>query len=230
MPPSLRRDVELREISPILIDRLLRAESRWQQSSSRNWKWAERRWQQVIGRRRSARSRRRLPTTKLPQALEGLGLAAWWLDLAPIWSSTARERAYRAVSRAQGRTRGRGTRGVWLAWDSAAFRGEHAIASGWLQRARRLLDDHPDRAEHAWLALRAGVFALLDEGNPEEAEPLAHETIESGRALGAVDYEMAGRALDGFAHVTRGRVAEGLRELDEVSAAILAGDSHRLSC
>ena len=30
---------------------------------------------------------------------------------------------------------------VWLAWDTAAFRGEQAIANGWLQRAHRLLDN-----------------------------------------------------------------------------------------
>jgi DNA-binding NarL/FixJ family response regulator len=35
---------------------------------------------------------------------------------------------------------------------------------------------------------------------------------------------MVGRALYGFALVTTGRVQEGLRELDEVSAAILAGE------
>ena len=35
---------------------------------------------------------------------------------------------------------------------------------------------------------------------------------------------MVGRALHGFARVTTGHVAEGLRELDEVSAAILAGE------
>jgi tetratricopeptide (TPR) repeat protein len=35
---------------------------------------------------------------------------------------------------------------------------------------------------------------------------------------------MVGRALHGFSLVTMGRVAEGLRELDEVSAATLAGE------
>ena len=51
---------------------------------------------------------------------------------------------------------------VWLAWDSWAFRGEHAVANGWLQRARTLLDGRPDVAERAWLEMREGALALLD--------------------------------------------------------------------
>jgi LuxR family maltose regulon positive regulatory protein len=157
-----------------------------------------------------------------PQALEGLGLAAWWLDLATTVFD-ARERAYRAY-RERNDNAGAARVATWLAWDSAAFRGEHAIASGWLRRARRLLDTVPSSPEHAFLALRSGVFALLDEGNPDEAGRLARETIRIGQSLGLTDYEMTGRALEGFAHVTAGRTAEGLRDLDEVSAAILAGD------
>ena len=113
---------------------------------------------------------------------------------------------------------------VWLAWDTAAFRGEQAIANGWLQRAHRLLADRPDATEHASLALRSGIFALLDDGDPDEAERLASEAVRIGQALGAVDYEMVGRALHGFARVTAGSVEEGLQELDEVNAAVLAGE------
>ena len=113
---------------------------------------------------------------------------------------------------------------VWLAWDTAAFRGEHAVANGWLQRAHRLLDGRPDSTEHAWLALRSGVFALLDDGDPRRAQQLAAEAVRIGHALGAVDYEMVGRALGGFARVTAGSVVEGLQELDEVNAAVLAGE------
>ena len=45
-----------------------------------------------------------------------------------------------------------------------------------------------------------------------------------GQALGATGYEVCGRALHGFAEITAGRVTEGLRELDEVSASVLAGE------
>ncbi|HEY3042518.1 MAG TPA: LuxR C-terminal-related transcriptional regulator, partial [Vicinamibacterales bacterium] len=87
-----------------------------------------------------------------------------------------------------------------------------------------LLEGHPDAPENAWLALRAGVFALLDDGDPEEAEKLAGEAVRIGQRLRAVDYEMVGRALHGFARVVGGHVADGLRELDEVNAGVLAGE------
>jgi LuxR family transcriptional regulator, maltose regulon positive regulatory protein len=163
-----------------------------------------------------------LQTHEDPQALEGLGLAGWWLDLADVVFD-ARERAYR-IYRERGDSLGAARMAVWLAWDTAAFRGEQAIANGWLQRAHRLVEGRPDAPEHAWLALRSGIFALLDEGDPQQAENLASNAIRIGEALGAVDYEMVGRALHGFARVTAGGVAEGLQELDEVNAAVLAGE------
>lgn len=157
-----------------------------------------------------------------PEALEGLGLAAWWLDQADVVFNV-RERAYR-IYRERDDSLGAARMAVWLAWDTAAFRGEQAIANGWLQQARRILDGQPDATEHAWLALRSGIFALLDDGDPDAAQSFAAEAVRIGQALGAVDYEMVGRALHGFARVTAGHVAEGLRELDGVNAAVLAGE------
>jgi LuxR family maltose regulon positive regulatory protein len=157
-----------------------------------------------------------------PDALEGLGLAAWWLDLGDLVFDV-RERAYRGY-RERGDISSAARVAVWLAWDTAAFRGEQAVANGWLQRARRLLDGRPDSPEHAWLAARAGIWALLDDGDPHEALRLASEAVRVGQAVQAVDYEMVGRAVHGFAQVTAGAVAEGLQELDEVNAAVLAGE------
>src|SRR5262245_28139054 len=80
-----------------------------------------------------------------PFALEGLGLAAWWLDLAVVVFES-RERAYRMFLEADDRAAASRI-AVWLAWDYWAFRGESAVANGWLQRARRLLDGLPDCVE-----------------------------------------------------------------------------------
>lgn len=121
---------------------------------------------------------RALAIEETPEALEGLGLAAWWLDLAPVVFD-ARERAYRAY-RHRGDQVSAARVAVWIAWDSAAFRGEVGVAKGWLQRARRLLDGQPDSPEHAFLAARAAVFALLDDGDPDTAETLAIEAIRIG--------------------------------------------------
>ncbi|HEY3159038.1 MAG TPA: hypothetical protein VGJ78_08780 [Vicinamibacterales bacterium] len=165
---------------------------------------------------------RALAAEETPEALEALGLAAWWLDLADVVFDS-RERAYREY-RSRGDLMAAARVAVWIAWDSAAFRGEEGVARGWLHRARRLLEGQPESPEHAFLAARAAVFALLDDGDPEAAETLALEAIRIGQLLGTTDYEMLGRSLLGFALVTTGRVTEGLRELDEVSAAILGGE------
>jgi LuxR family transcriptional regulator, maltose regulon positive regulatory protein len=163
-----------------------------------------------------------LALEETPEALEGLGLAAWWLDHTDVVFD-ARERAYRAYRVRDDRVAAARV-ATWIAWDSAAFRGEEGVANGWLLRARRLLEGQADCPELAFLSCRAAVFALLDEGDPEAAEALSSEAIRVGQSLGSIDYEMVGRALRGFARVTIGRVSDGLRELDEVSAAILAGE------
>jgi LuxR family maltose regulon positive regulatory protein len=157
-----------------------------------------------------------------PEALEGLGLAAWWLDLADVVFD-ARERAHRLYNDREDR-RGAARLAVWLAWDTWAFRGEHAVASGWLQRARRLLEGEGDVAEAAWLELREGALAFFDDSDPDRAHRHAGEGIRIGRTSGVVDLEMLGRALQGLALVASGAVAEGMRALDEVSAAIVAGE------
>jgi len=86
-------------------------------------------------------------------ALEGLGLAAWWLDLADVVFDS-RERAYRLYLDAD-RRRDAARIAVWLAWDYRAFHGEGAIANGWLQRARRLLEQEGECPERASLESRA---------------------------------------------------------------------------
>jgi DNA-binding CsgD family transcriptional regulator len=157
-----------------------------------------------------------------PEALEGLGTAAWWLDLAELVFDS-RERAYRLYL-ARGDRAAAARVAVWLAWDSWAFRGEGVVANGWLQRARRLLEDQPPCAERAWLEVREGSLCLLEEGDPERALSLAHEGIRIAQAAGSTDLEMLGRAVVGLALVASGSVAEGMKNLDEVGAAVIAGE------
>ena len=114
-----------------------------------------------------------LAARESPEALEGLGLAAWWLDLADVLFE-ARERAY-TLYRERGDETDAARVAVWLAWDYWAFRGESAVASGWLQRARRLLEHAPLSAERAWLEVREGSLCLYEDHDPERAHALATE-------------------------------------------------------
>ncbi|MGE5144575.1 MAG: hypothetical protein ACM3OA_14180 [Acidobacteriota bacterium] len=95
-----------------------------------------------------------LATGESPQALEQLGLASWWLDDAER-TFGSRERAY-ALYREQGDAKGAARVALWLVWDNLAIRGDTAVASGWLERARRLLQGHEASAEFGWLLLREG--------------------------------------------------------------------------
>ncbi|HEY1308049.1 MAG TPA: LuxR C-terminal-related transcriptional regulator [Vicinamibacterales bacterium] len=163
-----------------------------------------------------------LRTRESAEALEGLGLAAWWLDLADIVFD-ARERAYRLyVERNEPAAAARIA--VWLAWDAWAFRGEHAVSNGWLQRARRLLADQPECPERAWLEVREGSLCLFEDGDPDRAYAMAAEGIRIAKAVQDIDLEMLARSVQGMALVASGAVSEGLGHLDEVNAAIIAGE------
>jgi len=157
-----------------------------------------------------------------PEALEGLGVAAWWLDDANVVFES-RERAYKLYQE-RGDRAAAARVAVWLAWDCWAFRGENAVANGWLQRARRLLEGLPPCPERAWLEVREGSLCLLEEGDPERAHAMAAEGIRVAKEAGNLDLEMLGRAVQGLALVASGAVAEGMRGLDEVNTAIVAGE------
>ena len=157
-----------------------------------------------------------------PEALEGLAMAAWWLDDAEVVFD-ARERAYRMYSE-RGDRQSAARIAVWLAWDAWAFRGEHAVSNGWLQRARSLLAGLPECAEQAWLEVREGSLCLMEDGDPDRAHRLAAEGIRIARQAGNIDLEMLGASVQGLALVASGAISEGMRRLDEVNAAIVAGE------
>jgi DNA-binding CsgD family transcriptional regulator len=172
----------------------------------------------------SARSRfsEALQVEESPEALEGLGTAAFFLDEAEL-ALDARERAY-AGYREAGHPVDAARVAIALAWDYRAFRGERAVADGWLARARRLLEGWGPSREQGWLALREASFAL-----PEDSALARRRCAEAealGRELGDVDLEMTATALDGLARVSQGAIAEGMARLDEATTAATAGEMH----
>jgi len=153
-----------------------------------------------------------------PKAFEGLSWAAWWLDDEPAVFE-AREQAY-GLYREGGDAESAARMAAWLAADALDFHGASAVAAGWLQRARRLLEPLDPSPAHGWLAFFEGYLASGD-----EAAELGSRAAELGRTTGVPDLEMLGLALMGSALVAGGRTAEGMRCLDEATATALGGEA-----
>lgn len=182
--------------------------------------WADLR----AGRWSAARAafERSLESAETPEAWEGLSWAAWWLDDAEIVFD-ARSTAYR-LYRERGEAASAARMATWLASDELDFHGAASVASGWLARARRLLEPLEPGPDHGWLAFHEGYVAHV-RGDLAAARRLAAVAAEHGRRLGVVDLEMLGLALEGAALVASAQVADGMRSLDEATAVALEGEA-----
>jgi DNA-binding NarL/FixJ family response regulator len=167
-----------------------------------------------------------LAAEETAEAQEQLGLAGWWLDDAAL-TFTARERAY-ALYREAGDPRGAARVAIWLVWDNLAFRGDTAVASGWLERARRLLDDHQSSPEFGWLRIREGEVALFRGHDPKGAIASASAAATLGRTIGDQSIEFTALALEGLARVSTGDIRDGMRCLDEATVAATSGEVKEL--
>lgn len=159
------------------------------------------------------------------EAWDGLSWACWWLEDG-VAALQARERAYRLYKDA-GDRRGAARMAIWLANDFMDLRGEEAVAQGWLGRAARILEDLDPAPEHGWLASLQAQLALF-EGDTATALRLGSHARELGRELGVTDVEMLGLATEGLALVTQGQIQQGMRCLDEATAAALGGEYEEL--
>jgi DNA-binding CsgD family transcriptional regulator/predicted negative regulator of RcsB-dependent stress response len=162
------------------------------------------------------------------EALEGLGAAAQMLNDDGL-TFDARERAYRLYL--DGGDRGSAGRvAAWLAADCLLFRGQPAVANGWLQRAHSLIDELEPGIDHGWLAIHEGHIALSLDEDTAKARRLASRAIELGRSFGAPELEMLGLGLEGRALVSDGELEEGMRRLDEATTVALQGEARLLYC
>jgi DNA-binding CsgD family transcriptional regulator len=157
-----------------------------------------------------------------PEAYEGLSWAAWWLDDAEAMFE-ARERAYR-LYRAAGRLRDAARMALWLGGDAVDFRGEVALAKGWFNRARRLLDGLPPSAELGWLCVHEAEKIYLLINDPVRVRQLGAEAAQLGRQLDVASLEMMGLATKGMALVMEGAVEEGIAHLGEATTVALTED------
>jgi LuxR family transcriptional regulator, maltose regulon positive regulatory protein len=156
-------------------------------------------------------------------AWEGLAAAALWLEDIPCVIE-ARERSH-ALYCDRGDDLGAARMAMELAGAYLELRGEPAVANGWFQRGRRLLEAHPPAPEHALLHIWDAFFALEAELDPAAAAEHARRAVDVSEAVGADGPAMLGRALLGLARVIEGEVEAGMSLLDEALAAAVAGTS-----
>jgi LuxR family maltose regulon positive regulatory protein len=163
-----------------------------------------------------------------PEALEGMGWVGHMLDDDRL-TFVARERSYRLYLE-RGDKRSAARIAAWLSADYLLFRGEPAVANGWLQRAHSLLDGLEPGVDHGWLAIHEAYAAIALDEDTVKARRLAARAVELGREFEVPELEMLGLALEGRALVSEGEIEEGMRRLDEGTTVALAGEARLLYC
>jgi DNA-binding CsgD family transcriptional regulator len=104
------------------------------------------------------------------------------------------------------------------------MRGEMGPATGWLGRSQRLVErEGRDCAEQGYLLFPA-MFEQGSAGDLEAAAALAAQAAEIGDCFGDADLFALGVHSQGQFLIQAGRVAEGLRLLDEAMVAVTAGE------
>ncbi|MGH3442546.1 MAG: LuxR C-terminal-related transcriptional regulator [Nitriliruptorales bacterium] len=191
-------------------------ESGWAALSEGDWERARACFEEAVAAEETA------------EALEGLGWAGYCLDDERL-TFDARERAYRLYrERADDPSAARVA--AWLAGACLEFRGEPAVANGWLQRAHSLLDDLEPGPDHGWLAVHEADITLAMSEDTATVRRLAVHAVELGRRFGVPELEMVGLGLEGRALVSEGDLGQGMRRLDEATAVALAGEAKNLFC
>jgi class 3 adenylate cyclase len=155
-----------------------------------------------------------------PDDLERLAEAAWWtgkLDEAIALREQAHTRHLEA---------GNKPRAAYLALlISQDYFGKAALApsTGWYQKAERLLADEPESVMHGYLALTQGFNALAG-GDIEQALEKGARAQEFASRFEDRDLQALSLAVLGRTHLFNKNPSEGLRLLDEASAAALSGE------
>ena len=104
------------------------------------------------------------------------------------------------------------------------LRGETGPASGWLARARRLVErEGRDCVESGYLLLPT-MFELKAAGDRDAAIAAAAEAAAMGERFGDADLFALAAHDQGILLIEHGRVAEGLGLLDEAMVAVTAGE------
>ena len=97
-----------------------------------------------------------------------------------------------------------------------------APVRGWLRRADRLLEGHPEAPARAIVAVVRGYERFMC-GDMQAAGDNAATAIELGTRLGVAPAVVIGRVCTARVTIFDGQVAEGLDQLDEIALDLMSG-------
>jgi ATP/maltotriose-dependent transcriptional regulator MalT len=152
--------------------------------------------------------------TRLATAAHMLGLVDEWFPLL--------ERAHRRYVE-EGDELSAVRCAFWVGM-SLALRGELGPATGWLGRAQRLLERHGGECVEQGYMLLPVAFEHELSGDLDGASATAAAAVEVGERFGDRDLFALAIHTQGTVVTKAGRIAEGLRLLDEAMVAVTAGE------
>ncbi len=152
--------------------------------------------------------------------LYALGNSHWWLGMLDQALPFFQEAHRRYLVQGQGNT---AALVALTTGYSFALKGDEAQASGWMSRAVRLLDEAPECPERGYLAHIGFEDAFRANDLPAAIEH-AHEVRIIGQRFADPTLLALGVLGEGRVLVKRGRIADGLRLLDEAMVAAVSDD------
>jgi DNA-binding CsgD family transcriptional regulator len=111
----------------------------------------------------------------------------------------------------------------WMAFQLMGA-GDQSRASGWLGRARRLLDEYGDPCVECGYVLLPQALAAIGGGDLERAEALFADAEAIGARFGEADLIALARHGRGRVFVATGRTPDGVALLDEVMLSATSGE------
>jgi DNA-binding SARP family transcriptional activator/HEPN domain-containing protein len=130
----------------------------------------------------------------------------------PLEALAVRQRAHAALVEEGNIPRAAMVAVMLAIWFGARLR--ISVAGGWFQRARRLLENEAQRAEHGFLEWAATMFAIAT-GRHEDARESAQRAFDVGQRFGVPDLQAMGLTFGGYVRVRQGEVAQGMPMIDE---------------
>ncbi|WP_251024039.1 LuxR C-terminal-related transcriptional regulator [Arthrobacter sp. ISL-65] len=178
--------------------------------------YAERRWPDAVGQYTSAGRDTELPASDLEQLATSVILTGGpdGVDiLARAHLKYLADGDYAAAARCA----------VWTGLN-LMMQGEPARATGWIARARRIVEDLPEPCPSEGLLFVPAGLGALYQGDGTAAAEAFTRAGELGRQRGDADAAALGVLGLGQAQIMLGRLNDGLALLDEAMVAVTVGE------